>query len=175
GDDAIWAVGEDAALVSRIDSTREQVVSRHVGGSGGYNGRIAFGLGALYVVSGGLELGQGALMRLDPQPNSGAREAPLPGRPAGVAVGFGSVWVAVGNRLLRFEPQLLTSQGAIPLGSGAAGVAVGSNGVWVTGGRAGLVWRIDPETNTIAKEITLGGTTSGIAAWGDSVWVAVAE
>jgi DNA-binding beta-propeller fold protein YncE len=92
-----------------------------------------------------------------------------------VAVGFGSVWVAVGNRLLRFEPQLLTSQGAIPLGSGAAGVAVGSHGVWVTGGRAGLVWRIDPETNTIAKEIALGGTTSGIAVWGDSVWVAVAE
>lgn len=175
GDDAIWAVGEDAALLSRIHTTREQVVSRELEGPGGYYGRIAFGLGALYIVSGGLELGAGSLVRIEPQLRSNGREATLPTRPSGVAVGFESVWVSVGNRLLRFEPELLTPRATIPLPSGAGGVAVGRNAVWVSGGRSGLVWRIDPETNTIAKEIALGGTTNGIAAWRDSVWVAVAE
>jgi YVTN family beta-propeller protein len=67
----------------------------------------------------------------------------------GVAVGFGSVWVANhhGGSVSRIDPTTNEVIATIPLGEGPGRLTTGYGYVWVDDYNGGGFWRIDPKTN----------------------------
>jgi DNA-binding beta-propeller fold protein YncE len=93
---------------------------------------------------------------------------------AGLAAGFGAIWVAgdaIDRRVFRIDPGTKRVT-RIQLPSPPGGVATGHGTVWVTGQIADVVWRIDPERNRIVQTIHVGRDPTGIAVSHGSVWVA---
>jgi DNA-binding SARP family transcriptional activator/DNA-binding beta-propeller fold protein YncE len=92
---------------------------------------------------------------IDPGTGTIVGEIPVGGRPAGPAVGEGSVWV--GNRddntLLRIDPSSLDVVRTIGLSVAPADVEVGAGSVWVLSDRA-LV-RVDPAINDVVDTVPL--------------------
>ena len=64
---------------------------------------------------------------------------------AGVAVGYGSVWVAstFQSKVQRFSPLTLAEIASSTVGSRPSAIAVGFGDIWVTSAGADLVHRID--------------------------------
>jgi len=91
---------------------------------------------------------------IDPGTDTIVGEIPVGGRPAGPAVGEGSVWV--GNRddntLLRIDPRSLEVR-AIGLGVAPTDVEVGAGSVWVLSDWALL--RVDPATHDVVATLPL--------------------
>ncbi|MGH3116447.1 MAG: BTAD domain-containing putative transcriptional regulator [Gaiellales bacterium] len=92
---------------------------------------------------------------IDPGTNTIVGEIPVGGRPAGLAVGEGSVWV--GNRddntLLRIDPRSLDVVRTIGLSVAPTDVDVGAGSVWVLSDWALL--RVDPATYDVVDTIPL--------------------
>jgi YVTN family beta-propeller protein len=92
---------------------------------------------------------------IDPGTNTIVGEIPVGGRPAGLAVGEGSVWV--GNRddntLLRIDPRSLEVLRTIGLGVAPTDVEVGAESVWVLSDWALL--RVDPAINDVVDTVPL--------------------
>lgn len=112
-------------------------------------------------------------------------EIPAGEGPAPLAVGLGSIWVAVpgstsANALARIDPvtervvATVTLPDAAPIG--IASVTTGEGYVWATGGR-GSLWRVDPRTNSPLGDPLVIGDDPPVAAGGlvygiNSLWVA---
>ena len=93
--------------------------------------------------------------------------------PAGVAVGFGHVWVTgqISNELYKIDPTSGRVVQAIPVGREPKGVTVGGDAVWVANAIDGTVSKVDPRTgNTVA--FTVGGSPVDVSVGEGSVWVA---
>jgi len=109
--------------------------------------------------------------------------------PLALAVGFGSVWVAMPaalpysatsrGELLRLSPDLAKVQGRIAVGWAPSSIAITSAAVWVADsrgdlsnphGRQDLVERIDPASNAVTESVTVDDPQRLTAA-GDAVWV----
>ena len=92
---------------------------------------------------------------IDPGTNTIVGEIPVGGRPAGLAVGEGSVWV--GNRddntLLRIDPRSLDVVRTIGLTVAPTDVDVGAGSVWVLSDWALL--RVDPATYDVVDTVPL--------------------
>lgn len=92
---------------------------------------------------------------IDPGTDAIAGEIPVGGRPAGPAVGEGSVWV--GNRddntLLRIDPRSLDVVRTIGLSVVPTDVEVGAGSVWILSDQALL--RVDPAINKVVGSIRL--------------------
>jgi DNA-binding beta-propeller fold protein YncE len=92
---------------------------------------------------------------IDPGTDTIVGEIPVGGKPAGPAVGEGSVWV--GNRddntLLRIDPKSLDVMRTIGLGVAPTDVEVGAGSVWVLSDWA--VLRVDPATNDVVGTVPL--------------------
>jgi len=100
--------------------------------------------------------GPDAVHRIDPKTNRETASVTLPGEPcAGLAAGFGSVWVplcAKPNRLARID--LKTNRLTIlPVGPAAreGGIAVSRDSVWMVTDARGILSRIDPKTNSVRQ------------------------
>jgi DNA-binding SARP family transcriptional activator len=82
-------------------------------------------------------------------------EIPLGGRPSGLAVGLGSVWV--GNvddeTLLRVDPHSRRIVETIGLGAAPTELAVGGGSVWVLSVEANAVLQVDPSINHVVATI----------------------
>jgi hypothetical protein len=104
----------------------------------------------------------------------------------GVALGAGSLWVAVwpeesGPSLLRMDPQNGEVIAEIPLEAltswelNGQGVSVTDEAVWVVGGhRRVVLQRVDPASNRLAETIDLGpGHAADVAADETAVWVTI--
>jgi DNA-binding SARP family transcriptional activator/DNA-binding beta-propeller fold protein YncE len=82
-------------------------------------------------------------------------EVPVGGRPAGPAIGEGSVWV--GNRdrntLLEIDPRSLNVVQTIGLGVAPTDVEVGAGSVWVLSD--GALLRVDPAINDVVDTVPL--------------------
>jgi YVTN family beta-propeller protein len=114
---------------------------------------------------------------IDPETNAVVAEIPVGGRPTGVAVGPGAVWVA--NRdddtLLRIDPESREIVRTIGLDTQPTGVAVGFERVWVVSDRALLL--VDPDVNDVVGRVrlprrgTLGLRWNALAIGNESVWV----
>jgi DNA-binding beta-propeller fold protein YncE len=91
---------------------------------------------------------------IDPGTDTIVGEIPVGGRPAGPAIGEGSVWV--GNRddntLLRIDPNSLDVH-TIGLSVAPTDLEVGAGGVWVLSDRA--VLRIDTAINDVVETVPL--------------------
>jgi DNA-binding beta-propeller fold protein YncE len=109
--------------------------------------------------------------------------------PLALAVGFGSVWVAMPaalpysatsrGELLRLSPDLTKVQARIPVGWAPSSIAITSTAVWVADsrgdlsnpdGRQDLVERIDPATDAVTAGVMVDDPQRLTAA-GHAVWV----
>jgi streptogramin lyase len=92
--------------------------------------------------------------------------------PIGLAVGRGSVWLAVlrGTRrfVLELGPQFGEFRGEIAVGGR---LGFGDGALWVLDTETGGVWRIDPRTKSRSK-LAEGLSASSVAITPEAVWVA---
>jgi YVTN family beta-propeller protein len=124
---------------------------------------------------------------IDPHTNRVVAQVTVGARPAGIAFGSGSLWVANldDQNVSRVDPTTLRTVRAIPVRGPPTGIATSAAGVWVvesdTTPTAGwnssvFVDRIDPEYDTPRGRMRIGNVIpSGpgvVAAQGRPVWVA---
>ena len=99
------------------------------------------------------------------------------GRPAGMAVGAGALWVsdAANDRVLRLDAQTHRIEDRIPVGRNPSGIVASSGSVWVanTGGRT--VSEIRPESGTVVATVPVGNAPTAIAYGAGAIWVADAS
>jgi 40-residue YVTN family beta-propeller repeat len=99
----------------------------------------------------------------------------LPGYPAAVGIGFGSVWVGVavgvGGLLDRVDPATDHVVAKIAVGGYPGRIAVGAAALWVTNYNDGTVSRVNPATNRVTATIPVGAGPFGIAVDAGMLWV----
>jgi peptide/nickel transport system substrate-binding protein len=100
-------------------------------------------------------------------------QVPIPGRPAGIAVGEGGTWVtdSVSDTLLRIDPDENLVVDRIRVGSGAHGVAVGAGSIWVSNSEGGTVSQVNSGSDTVVATIRVGNGPTSIAYGAGKVWV----
>jgi YVTN family beta-propeller protein len=101
-------------------------------------------------------------------------EVSLSTAPAGVASGYGSLWVAEPGEgsIVRIDLRSRSVADRIPVGGAPAAVAVGAGSVWAADAAGGRVTRIDPATGTVTQRVGLGGgSVSALAFGGGALWV----
>jgi YVTN family beta-propeller protein len=116
---------------------------------------------------------------VDAETNAVMGEIPVGGRPSGIAVGAGSVWV--GNRddktLLRIDPRSRKVARTIGLGVAPTDLGVGAGSVWVLSDSPDAILRIDPSINEVVATIPLRRRNvldppwSRLAVGTNAVWV----
>ena len=177
---AVWVGGDDLGdrSVLRIDPATGALLAtipvEPVIGSGGVSevgtklSWLEEAEGAIWTASKG-----GALFRIDPAPNEVIWSTSLPERPAGMATGFDSVWVDVGDTILRFDARtndLLASIRKVD-DSECVDIATGEDSVWAATCFGNLT-RIEPAVDQIQVTIPLGRVTPIEIAVGEgSVWL----
>lgn len=103
--------------------------------------------------------GPNAVHRIDPQTNQLVASVALPGEPcAGLATGFGSLWVPMCTQApslakVNLITNQLTAVFAIGAAAAEAGITTGSDSVWLLVDKAGSLARIDPSSGTIRQTI----------------------
>ncbi len=102
-----------------------------------------------------------AVHRIDPKTNRETASESLPGEPcAGLAAGFGSVWVPLcgtPNALARVDMKTNRLTAVYPVGPAAAegGIATGGGTVWMVTDAKGSLARIDPKTGAVRQTIQI--------------------
>ncbi|HWW20947.1 MAG TPA: PQQ-binding-like beta-propeller repeat protein [Steroidobacteraceae bacterium] len=103
--------------------------------------------------------GPNAVVQIDPRNNSLGATVLLPGEPcAGLAVGFGSLWVplcATPNELVRVDlrTHAITQFTHVGPADREGGVTVSTDSVWLILDRRGTLARIDPQSGRIRQKI----------------------
>jgi DNA-binding SARP family transcriptional activator len=120
---------------------------------------------------------------IDPRTNKIVGEIAVGQRPAAVAVGDGSVWVAnagSGGTVTRIDPHTRRVMDTIGIGAPASSLAVTRDAVWVGNGSDGTVSKIDPSSDSVIEVIDLRGPNlvvpngvQSLAVANGSLWVAV--
>jgi streptogramin lyase len=116
------------------------------------------------------------IARLDPKLNTVAATIEVGKEPgAGLAVGFGSVWVpCCGDPgLVRVDLKTDKVVATIPLGiaDSEGGLCVGAESVWVLTDAKGKLARIDPATNKVVAFIEVEKGSFAAAFGEESVWI----
>jgi len=146
---------------------------------------------AIVVLTGGgvvrVRVAPNSVAAIDAHTNRVVEQVAVGARPAGIASGSGSLWVANldDQTVSRVDPRTLHTLRTIPVRGPPTGIATTAAGVWVvesdTSPTASLtssvfVDRIDPEFDTPSSRVRIGNVIpSGpgvVAAHGNSVWVA---
>jgi virginiamycin B lyase len=116
------------------------------------------------------------LSLIDPKTNKVAATIPVGKGPcAGLALGFGSVWVPLcgDGTVLRVDIGSQKTVATIKTGIAdtEGGIAAGAGSIWMPSDAAGVLSRIDPATNQVAAKIQIS-PGSYTAAFGEgAVWV----
>jgi YVTN family beta-propeller protein len=115
----------------------------------------------------------GTVSRIEPETYD-LRTIDVGGRPAGLAFGADSLWVAMSEarQVAQVDPKSARVVQTIPVGNGPRAVAVGFGAVWVANSLDGTVSQIDLERAEEAKTIFVGGSPVALAVSRDAVWVA---
>jgi peptide/nickel transport system substrate-binding protein len=166
GDGEVWVVDQLDRTVSEINPHALTAVGSFPVGAGA--DAVAFGNGSLWVAN----TVDDTLSHIDPA-HGALPPIPLPGGPAGVAVGRDGVWVTIPStgQLLLIDARSNQVTQAFPIGNGPAGVAVGGGQVWVADTPAGTLWRFDPDSGK-PTPIPVGREPVGVAYGAGAVWVA---
>ena len=112
---------------------------------------------------------------MNPARNRVTARIPVPGSPARLAVGDGSVWVTQesADSVARIDIASGAVVATIPLGGLATGEpALGAGSVWALDGTHRQIVRIDPTTNLEVARIDIGGSgpVGGVLFAYGSVW-----
>ena len=121
--------------------------------------------------------GPNAVQRIDPRANVRTATILLPGNPcAGLAVGFGSLWVplcAHPNRLARVD--LRTRSVTLLPGLGPAakegGITTSADSVWLVTDARGVLARIDPSTGRIRQRVPVPTGSFNPLYSGGRIWI----
>ena len=139
-DGSVWVTCDEGNVVARIDIATNKVVAEIPAGFRPVN--LAVGEGSVWVWN-----HQQQLLRVDPATNkviatiNGVAET----FGVGVAVGGGSVWVAVPTGIGRIDPATNEIVDVIPLGPGGyVDLAWFEGELWASSTDQNLVYRIDP-------------------------------
>ncbi len=99
------------------------------------------------------------------------------GRPAGIAAGFGRLWVTdtAAGRVLVLDPATFRVDDQIPAGRDPTGVAASADGIWVADPGSGTVSEINPRSETVVATVSVAAAPTAIAAGAGAVWVADAS
>jgi streptogramin lyase len=139
-DGSVWVACDAGGSVARIDITTNKVVATIPAGDRPVN--LAAGEGAVWVWNHGRQL-----LRIDPATNKvvATIEGVAPTLGVGVAVGGGSVWVAMPGGIGRVDPATNKVVDVIPLGPGGYVDLKWYDGeLWASSTSQDLVYRIDP-------------------------------
>ena len=104
----------------------------------------------------------GTISRIDPA-TVRSEEIPVGLDPRGIAIGFGSVWVALAgsNQVVRIDPKTNDVTKPIGVGNAPGSLAVSEDAVWVANTLDDTVLEIDPDTNSVVGTIEVGDGPSG--------------
>jgi streptogramin lyase len=167
------APAASAAQVHPIAELKPQAVL-HLGATADW---VAITADAVWVGS----TGPHAVHRIDPQSNRVVATVPLPGEPcAGLATGFGSLWVPLctnPSSLARVDLRRNALTAVYKVGPAAAegGVTTSLDSVWLMGDAKGTLLRIDPQSGTVRQKIALASGSYNPRYHNGRVWVTRAE
>ncbi len=122
-----------------------------------------------------------AVHRIDPNTNKLVATVVLPGEPcAGLATGFGSLWVPMCTAMPSLAKVDLAANrltAVFPVGPGAAegGVATGAGSVWLIVDKMGTLARIDPGTGNVRQTVKVPAGSYNPHFSGGQIWVTRAE
>ncbi len=124
--------------------------------------------------------GPHAVHRIDPQTNRVVASVPLPGEPcAGLATGFGSLWVPLCTKpssLARVDLLRNALTAVYKVGSAAeGGVTTSPDSVWLVGDARGTLLRIDPQSGSVRQRIALAPGSYNPRYDNGRLWVTRAE
>jgi peptide/nickel transport system substrate-binding protein len=174
GQGYLWFGSWDDKTVERIDPRTHRLVHPFVSIQDGIAG-MAVGLGAVWVVDGK----KPELLRIDPRYLT-IQRIPLPAEASQIdytasteaAVGAGSVWVAMANKVFRIDPSSLRVVKSIDVSS-ADLLAFGDGNLWVGRSNESSISEIDPSINQVIRTKKLRDWVSSITVGGGSVWATV--
>jgi YVTN family beta-propeller protein len=118
---------------------------------------------------------------IDPDTDRVAAHVPVGWRPAAVAVGHDSVWVANADdgTVSRIDPSSLTVVRTIGIGAPVIDLDAGPDALWSANGSDGTLSRIDPSRDAVVHTLDLRGPnellanpTHAVAVSTDALWVA---
>jgi streptogramin lyase len=138
---------------------------------------VAVGEDAVWVGS----TGPFAVHRIDPKTNQEVARVELPAEPcAGLALGFGSLWVPLCSSpgsLARVELKTNQLRQVFPVGGPGAegGVTTGAGSVWLITDSHGDVARIDPASGVVQGRFAVGPGSFNPYFDGRTVWISHAE
>ena len=99
--------------------------------------------------------------RIDPRTNKEVAIVPVPGDPcAGMAFGFGSLWVPLcgkPNSIMRIDSTTNKITATLPVGPAGpeGGITASRDSIWIVTDNAGTLVRIDPVTNRARQIISI--------------------
>jgi actin-like ATPase involved in cell morphogenesis len=92
--------------------------------------------------------------------------------PAGLAMGFGSIWaVTQDGQLIEVDTATHAIRRRIALAPSLDDVITGKSGMWVTGANA--VYLVDPSSGSVTRTIEMPGQPDGIAVGRGAIWIAL--
>jgi virginiamycin B lyase len=134
---------------------------------------VAVGEDAVWVGS----TGPYAVHRIDPRDNSEVARVELPAEPcAGLALGFGSLWVPLCSSpgsLARIDLKTNRLSEIFPVGGPGAegGITTGAGSVWLVTDSRGDVARIDPTNGVVSGRFAVGPGSFNPRFDGHTVWI----
>jgi virginiamycin B lyase len=122
-----------------------------------------------------------AVHRIDPKTNKRVASVPLPGEPcAGLATGFGSLWVPMCTAVpslakVDLAANRLTAVFAVGPAAAEGGITTGAGSVWLIVDKSGTLARIDPLTGTIRQTVKVPAGSYNPYFSDGQIWVTRAE
>jgi virginiamycin B lyase len=116
------------------------------------------------------------LTEIDPATNRVIAVVPVGTGPcAGLAAGFGSIWVPMcgDGTVWRIDARSRVVRARIATGvaNTEGGITVDGSSVWIPADTTGTLVRIDPRTNTIASRIRISPGSYTAVAGGGAIWI----
>ena len=124
---------------------------------------------------GGTVVAPNSVAVIDPDSNRVSGAVPVGIRPATIAAGDGTVWVANydDETLSRIDPDTRAVQQYVSLPRTPTGLATGAGAVWVANGLTGEVTRVDPGPPAVAGDpfnASFRGTAGSVTVGEGAVW-----
>jgi streptogramin lyase len=179
---SVWIPSAQAGTVTRLDASTGNpiakiAVTRGTRAANNYFDSLVASSDAIWLAS---DAGQ-LVAHIDPTTNTVVTTVSVLGRPSGIAMGAGSVWVSLldGTSVLRIDPVKHEVQQRIDTGS-TNGITFANGSVWAVSGTSASVFRIDPATNKVVQTVRIRSDAEFIGGyhelWGaasgpSGVWV----
>jgi streptogramin lyase len=122
-----------------------------------------------------------AVHKIDPSTNRRVVTVRLPGEPcAGLATGFGSLWIPLCGRtpaLAKVDLRSNELTGVLMVGPAAAesGIAISQDSVWIVVDKSGSLARIDPNSGTVRQTVRVPAGSYNPFYSNGQIWVTRAE